>query len=143
MTASRRFGDTWFDQSRTAVLIVPSLVTRIDRNILLNARHRDFARQDDRVAAADFQIRIQRLFRARRAAVVDVAALHLVLQPVTDQFEHALFGFFHPAVGVSRATGVVLCPPVGADLVRAHRALRHLAERLARAGFDVLRFDFR
>lgn len=44
LTASRRFGDAWFDQGRTAVLIVPSLVTRIDRNVLLNARHGDFAR---------------------------------------------------------------------------------------------------
>jgi RES domain-containing protein len=26
------------------LLIVPSLVTRIDRNVLLNAHHRDFAR---------------------------------------------------------------------------------------------------
>lgn len=42
MAASRRFGDAWFDQRRTAVLIVPSLVTRIDRNVLLNARHPDF-----------------------------------------------------------------------------------------------------
>lgn len=42
LVASRRFGDAWFDQQRTAVLIVPSLVTRIDRNVLLNARHRDF-----------------------------------------------------------------------------------------------------
>lgn len=44
MAASRRFGDAWFDQRRTAVLIVPSLVTRIDRNVLLNARHPDFPR---------------------------------------------------------------------------------------------------
>ena len=44
MAASRRFGDAWFDQRRTVVLIVPSLVTRIDRNVLLNARHPDFPR---------------------------------------------------------------------------------------------------
>jgi dienelactone hydrolase len=38
--------------------------------------------------------------------------------------------------------GVVLCNPIGDDLIRAHRALRHLAENLAEAGFAVLRFDF-
>ncbi len=36
----------------------------------------------------------------------------------------------------------MICNPIGDDAVRAHRPLRHLAERLARAGFAVLRFDF-
>jgi RES domain-containing protein len=44
MAASRRFGDAWHEERRTAVLSVPSAVTRIDRNILLNPRHRDFTR---------------------------------------------------------------------------------------------------
>jgi alpha-beta hydrolase superfamily lysophospholipase len=54
-----------------------------------------------------------------------------------------LFGWFHPPQAPSRRTGVVLCNPIGDDYVRAHRALRHLAEHLSRAGFSVLRFDFR
>lgn len=59
----------------------------------------------------------------------------------------ALFGWFHPPGGSSggtkqRSSGVVLCNPIGDDYVRSHRAFRHLAERLARAGFSVLRFDF-
>ncbi len=54
----------------------------------------------------------------------------------------SLFGWFHPAEGAARAVGVVLANPIGDDLTRAHRALRHLAERLARAGFAVVRFDF-
>jgi pimeloyl-ACP methyl ester carboxylesterase len=37
---------------------------------------------------------------------------------------------------------VVVCNPLGDDDVRAHRVLRHLAERLQHAGFPVLRFDF-
>jgi pimeloyl-ACP methyl ester carboxylesterase len=37
---------------------------------------------------------------------------------------------------------VVLCYPVGDDLIRAHRTLRHLAEELAAVGLPVLRFDF-
>jgi dienelactone hydrolase len=54
-----------------------------------------------------------------------------------------LFGWFHPPAGARRAGGVVLCNPLGDDLVRAHRPLRHLAERLAAIGFPVLRFDYR
>jgi alpha-beta hydrolase superfamily lysophospholipase len=41
-----------------------------------------------------------------------------------------------------RETGVLLCNPIGDDLIRAHRTFRHLAERLSAAGFAVLRFDF-
>ena len=54
-----------------------------------------------------------------------------------------LSGWYHPPGGARRAGGIVLCNPVGDDLVRAHRPLRHLAERLAGAGFPVLRFDYR
>jgi len=54
-----------------------------------------------------------------------------------------LFGWYHPPTGVRRTGGIVVCNPIGDDLCRAHRPLRHLAERLARAGFPVLRFDYR
>jgi alpha-beta hydrolase superfamily lysophospholipase len=37
---------------------------------------------------------------------------------------------------------VVLCNPVGYEAMCAHRTYRHLAERLARAGFHALRFDY-
>ncbi len=54
-----------------------------------------------------------------------------------------LFGFYHPQLGArARGTAVLLCHPLGDDLIRAHRTFRHLAERLASAGFPVLRFDF-
>src|SRR5215469_6794225 len=53
-----------------------------------------------------------------------------------------LFGFYHPpAEGPWRGVGVVLCPPIGTDRTRSDRAYRHLAERLAGAGFACLRFD--
>jgi dienelactone hydrolase len=54
-----------------------------------------------------------------------------------------LFGWYHPPAGVRRAGGIVICNPIGDDLCRAHRPLRHLAQRLAAAGFPVLRFDYR
>jgi len=42
--ASRAFGDRWATELRTAVLRVPSSVTRGEFNYLLNPRHRGFAR---------------------------------------------------------------------------------------------------
>jgi pimeloyl-ACP methyl ester carboxylesterase len=43
---------------------------------------------------------------------------------------------------VALSAGVVLCNPFGYEAMCAHRTYRHLAERLAAAGFDVLRFDY-
>lgn len=40
--ASRAFGDRWYDERRTPVLLVPSVVTRVERNVLLNQEHPDF-----------------------------------------------------------------------------------------------------
>lgn len=43
LTASRRFGDAWIDSSRSAILLVPSLVTGgLECNVLLNPAHPDF-----------------------------------------------------------------------------------------------------
>lgn len=53
-----------------------------------------------------------------------------------------LFGWSHRPDQRTRRIAVLLCNPVGDDYVRAHRALRHLAEDLCAAGFPVLRFDF-
>jgi len=56
--------------------------------------------------------------------------------------ERPLFGFYHPPKpGPWRAVGVVLCRPIGTDQTRSDRVYRHLAERLAAAGFACLRFD--
>lgn len=68
-----------------------------------------------------------------------------------------LFGAYHPSgegahgagpplpAGVTaeaRGAGVVICNPFGHEELHGHRAVRHLAERLAAAGFAVLRFDY-
>jgi RES domain-containing protein len=43
--ASRAFGDLWLEQRRTAVLLVPSVVTGgRERNVLLNPEHPEFKR---------------------------------------------------------------------------------------------------
>jgi RES domain-containing protein len=40
--ASRKFGDVWFDQQRSIVLIVPSVVTRVERHLVINQDHPGF-----------------------------------------------------------------------------------------------------
>jgi RES domain-containing protein len=39
---ARRFGDRWYDERRTPVLIVPSVVTLVERNVLINEEHPGF-----------------------------------------------------------------------------------------------------
>ena len=41
---SRAFGDRWYDGRRSAVLIVPSVVTHVERNILIHQDHPEFRR---------------------------------------------------------------------------------------------------
>lgn len=41
--ASRKFGDRWIEEARSAVLIVPSVVTGgVEANLVINPRHPDF-----------------------------------------------------------------------------------------------------
>ena len=40
--AAQAFGDRWYDERRTPVLIVPSVVTRVERNVLINQEHPEF-----------------------------------------------------------------------------------------------------
>jgi len=42
--SARKFGHQWYDERRTCVLMVPSVVTLVERNILINEEHRDFRR---------------------------------------------------------------------------------------------------
>jgi RES domain-containing protein len=43
-TATQRFGDRWYDEQRSLVLLVPSLVAPgLERNVLINERHPAFA----------------------------------------------------------------------------------------------------
>lgn len=58
--------------------------------------------------------------------------------------DRRLFGVYHPPLSeVDSGVGVVLCTPVGDEYLRSHSALLKLADRLARAGIHVLRFDYR
>jgi pimeloyl-ACP methyl ester carboxylesterase len=54
-----------------------------------------------------------------------------------------LFGIFDlPDVLQPIDCGIVLCYPLLGEYVRSHRCYRQLANRLAQAGFPVLRFDY-
>ncbi|HSI53672.1 MAG TPA: alpha/beta fold hydrolase [Ramlibacter sp.] len=52
------------------------------------------------------------------------------------------FGWYHRATGAPRGVGVVLCRPIGYEAMCSYQTYTRLAELLARAGFDVLRFDY-
>jgi alpha-beta hydrolase superfamily lysophospholipase len=53
-----------------------------------------------------------------------------------------LFGWVHRGDAAhTHRRGVVICAPGGHEQLHAHRALRHLADALAAAGFPVMRFD--
>ncbi|MXX71820.1 MAG: RES domain-containing protein [Gemmatimonadetes bacterium] len=41
---ARRFGHRWYVERRSAILIVPSVVVRLERNIIINASHAEFRR---------------------------------------------------------------------------------------------------
>jgi RES domain-containing protein len=41
-TVSKAFGETWCLERRSAILIVPSVVARLDSNILINPQHPEF-----------------------------------------------------------------------------------------------------
>jgi RES domain-containing protein len=61
MTVSRRFGDRWLDERRTAVLLVPSVALQgRERNVLINPDHPDFAHIG--VSAAETVVWDPRLF---------------------------------------------------------------------------------
>ena len=53
-----------------------------------------------------------------------------------------LFGIFEPAPTEKASAAVLLCNAFGHEAIHAHRLYRVLAQRLTRAGFDVMRFDY-
>lgn len=52
------------------------------------------------------------------------------------------FGWLHPAGAPRRGEGIVLCRPIGYEANCTYETYTQLAEKLANAGFDVLRFDY-
>jgi pimeloyl-ACP methyl ester carboxylesterase len=54
-----------------------------------------------------------------------------------------IFANYHPAAGGGGQVLTVICPPLFADYMRTHHALRELAIALAEKGHHVFRFDYR
>jgi len=40
---ARAFGSRWFNEGRSAILMAPSVVARMDMNVMINPNHADFA----------------------------------------------------------------------------------------------------
>ena len=65
-SAARGFGDLWLKEARSAILLVPSVVARLEWNALVNPLHPDAARLS--VSAAEKVVWDRRLFEPPRAA---------------------------------------------------------------------------
>jgi RES domain-containing protein len=61
LPASRAFGDKWYDEKRSTVLIVPSAVVRAERNVVINQDHPGFRKL--RATAPKPVVWDERLFR--------------------------------------------------------------------------------
>lgn len=53
-----------------------------------------------------------------------------------------LFGIYHAAEGTPKRNAVLIVSPLLNESMRAHFALRQIAQKLSSTGHDVLRFDF-
>lgn len=42
--AARRFASNWYDEVRSVILLVPSVVARMERNVVINADHAEFSK---------------------------------------------------------------------------------------------------
>ncbi len=62
-----------------------------------------------------------------------------VLFPSGDE---VLYGVFHQPVQQSGDVAVLLCSSLAHEYMKVHRTYRSLAEKLARQGYSVLRFDY-
>ena len=62
-------------------------------------------------------------------------------QPCQFGASSELFGMYHATAG-RPACAVLMCPPLGQEMIRSYRIYRQLADALARQGCAALRFDY-
>jgi rhodanese-related sulfurtransferase/RES domain-containing protein len=86
--ASRRYGDRWYDERRTAILLVPSIVARPERNIAINQEHPDFRRI--RATAPRPVIWDQGLFRPERKLPWNLLETSLLLETTPQDIQRRL-----------------------------------------------------
>lgn len=72
------------------------------------------------------------------------AEFHIGRTAVRIDSTGPLFGWYHCVEHAPlRDCAAVICSPLGHEYTHSHRALRHLADRLALGGMPALRFDYR
>src|SRR5476649_2301525 len=60
-----------------------------------------------------------------------------------DSGDSRLFGWLHQSrTQHEPAMGVVICNPIGHELICAHRGIREFAQGIADSGVPTLRFDY-
>lgn len=77
-----------------------------------------------------------------RTAAETAAGTAIVRAPFYFGPGQRIFGWRHAPAGGTVLGSVVICAPLGHEYFSTHRSLRHLADRLATAGFAALRFDY-
>ncbi len=124
------------------MIVLPPQLTQHGPSLLLGRETPESRRQSRLPTLPQLTGRASDRTESRDGSVPD-AKIQL-LEP-TFFGEPPLFGLYHAAFGpqADRRRGVLLCPPIGHEHTRSHRALKTLAESLARAGHHVLRFDYR
>lgn len=73
-----------------------------------------------------------------------MTAASIVRRPTYfEDAAHPFFGWYHAAPDAPQHdVAAVICGPLGSEYTRSHRSVRHLADRLARAGIPAVRFDW-
>jgi amino acid adenylation domain-containing protein len=121
-------------------LLAFELIAKIETRLKVSLDGMDVLRESLEVIAALCDEK-RGLPRAKPPGASAVVAASPAFEGMFFGPRQSLFGVYFPATRPA-SIAVLICPPVGAEYVRAHFVLRKLATQLARQDVPVLRFDF-
>ena len=126
--------DNFFELGADSLLAM-QMIVRVERELGVTLEGMDVLREPLEVIAAICD-------RERGAPVARPARPRSPARGATAEIFHfdGLYGVLHGAGPAADA--VLICPPIGQELVRAHFILTKLARLLAERGTPVLRFDY-